>query len=87
MGFGKKAARNIDERLMGTRRFQVLWPEFEYSMEPPEKPSERPRHVPLERPVAERAGSLVEVCLGLTAPAAAEESARCLRCDVHSNEH
>ncbi len=31
MGCGKQAARKIDERLMGERRWEKLFPEFEYS--------------------------------------------------------
>jgi NADH-quinone oxidoreductase subunit F len=86
MGYGKKAARNIDKRLMGVKRFQTIWPEFEYSMDPPEKPSESRRHVPGERPAAERVRGSAEVSLGLSPPAAVEEASRCLRCDVRNTE-
>jgi NADH-quinone oxidoreductase subunit F len=86
MGYGKKAARNIDKRLMGVKRFQTIWPEFEYSMEPPEKPSDSRRHVPGERPAAERVRSSAEVSLGLSPPTAMEEALRCLRCDVRNTE-
>ena len=86
MGYGKKAARNIDKKLMGQKRFLSLFPEFEYHMEPPETPSERARHVPGERPAAERVRSSVEVSLGLTPVAAMEETSRCLRCDIRSAE-
>ena len=48
MGYGKKAARNIDKKLMGQKRFPTLFPEFAYEMEPPETPSEIARHVPGE---------------------------------------
>ncbi|MFI5183116.1 MAG: FAD-dependent oxidoreductase [Vicinamibacteria bacterium] len=82
MGYGKLAARNIDERLMGGKRFSLLWPEFEYSMEPPAKTSDSRRHVPGERPAAERVTGRAEVSLGLTRTEAAEEAARCLRCDI-----
>ena len=42
MGYGKKAARNIDKRLMGAEALPPdLIPEFDYQMEPPETPSER----------------------------------------------
>ncbi len=84
MGYGKKAARNIDKRLMGVKRFTSLWPEFEYAMEPPEKQSEARRHVPGEVAAAARVKSSVEVSLGLTAVAALEETSRCLRCDIRS---
>jgi NADH-quinone oxidoreductase subunit F len=86
MGYGKKAARNIDKKLMGQKRFLSLFPEFEYHMEPPETPSESARHVPGERAAAERVRSNVEVSLGLTPVAAMEETSRCLRCDIRSAE-
>ena len=86
MGIGKKAARNIDKRLMGQERFASLIPDFAYEMEPPETQSELPRHVPGEMPAAQRVQSYAEVSLGLTAVAAREETARCLRCDIRSVE-
>jgi NADH-quinone oxidoreductase subunit F len=86
MGIGKKAARNIDKRLMGQERFSSLIPDFAYEMVPPETPSESARHVPGEMPAAQRVQSYAEVSLGLTAAAAIEETARCLRCDVRSVE-
>ena len=55
-------------------------------MEPPDTPSGSGRHVPGEMPGAERVKSNAEVSLGLTAAAAAEETARCLRCDIRSAE-
>jgi NADH-quinone oxidoreductase subunit F len=86
MGIGKKAARNIDRRLMGKERFASLIPDFDYQMEPPETPSEYGRHVPGEMPAAQRVQSYAEVSLGLTALAAMEETTRCLRCDIRSGE-
>jgi len=86
MGYGKKAARNIDKRLMGVKRFTSLWPDFEHDMEPPEKQSDALRHVPGEVAAATRVQSNVEVSLGLTPVAAMEETTRCLRCDIRS-EH
>ncbi len=86
MGYGKKAASNIDKKLMGQRRFLSLFPEFQYHMEPPETPSESARHVPGERVATERVRSNVEVSLGLTPVAAMEETSRCLRCDIRSVE-
>ena len=44
MGFGKKAARNIDQRLMGAARFEKIMPEFEYSKTPPE--ASQPMYAP-----------------------------------------
>ena len=49
MGYGKKAARNIDERLMGVRRWEQIFPEFEYEQTPPSHPSESRRHHVTER--------------------------------------
>ncbi len=86
MGYGKKAARNIDKQLMGKDRFPDLIPPFEYQMEVPETPSERGRHVPGELDASERVRSHTEVSLGLTTVAAMEEVSRCLRCDVRSVE-
>ena len=86
MGIGKKAARNIDKRLMAQERFASLIPDFDCSMEPPETPSESGRHVPAEMPAARRVQSYAEVSLGLTAVAAMEETSRCLRCDIRSVE-
>ena len=55
-------------------------------MVPPENPSEAARHVPAEADAADRVRTYAEVSLGLTPMAAAEETSRCLRCDVHSVE-
>jgi NADH-quinone oxidoreductase subunit F len=86
MGYGKKAARNIDKRLMGQKRFPSLIPEFSYQMAPPETPNEVGRHVPGEMPAALRVQSNAEVSLGLTSVAALAETSRCLRCDIRSVE-
>ncbi len=86
MGYGKRAARNIDKKLMGQKRFLTLFPEFVYEMQPPETPSELARHVPGELGALERVRSNAEVSLGLTPVAAMEETARCLRCDIRSAE-
>ena len=83
MGIGKKAARNIDRRLMDRLTPSVL-PEFVYQMEPPDPPSPIGRHTPAELPAAERVGSYVEVSLGLTPAVALDEARRCLRCDIRS---
>jgi len=71
---------------MGQKRFPQLFPEFAYSMEPPEKQSEAARHVPPEMPAAQRVQSHAEVSLGLTPVAAMEETCRCLRCDIRGAE-
>ena len=86
MGYGKKAARNIDKRLMGKKRIGGILPEFEYLMVAPETPDEGGRQVPAETPAAERVRSYAEVSLGLTPVAAMAETSRCLRCDIRSAE-
>jgi NADH-quinone oxidoreductase subunit F len=86
MGIGKKAARNIDKRLMNVERVAALIPDFSYEMVPPENPSEHRRHVPAEMPAGERVRSYEEVSLGLTPVAALQETSRCLRCDIRSVE-
>jgi NADH-quinone oxidoreductase subunit F len=86
MGYGKKGARNIDKKLMGQKRFPALFPEFAFSMEPPEKQSESARHVPSEMAAAQRVQSHAEVSLGLTPVAAMDETSRCLRCDIRGAE-
>jgi NADH-quinone oxidoreductase subunit F len=82
MGYGKKAARNIDARLMGAGRWENIWPQFVYSNTAPEEPSECRRHEVSELPAAERVESFVEAMVGLSGDDALEESGRCLRCDV-----
>jgi NADH-quinone oxidoreductase subunit F len=82
MGYGKKAARNIDARLMGAGRWDNIWPQFVYGNTPPEEPSKSRRHETSELPAAERAESFVEAMVGLTADDALDEAGRCLRCDL-----
>ena len=82
MGYGKKAARNIDKRLMGPGRWEKIWPEFTYSNALPGETSECRRHEHSELPAAERAESFVEATIGLSADEALEEAGRCLRCDI-----
>ena len=82
MGYGKKAARNIDQRLMGSGRWDNIWPQFVYSNAPPEAPSESSRHETTELPAAERVESFVEAMVGLPADEALDEAGRCLRCDI-----
>jgi NADH-quinone oxidoreductase subunit F len=86
MGIGKKAARNIDRRLMDRLTPSVL-PEFVYQMEPPHPPAPFRRHIAAELPADERVRSYAEVSVGLTPKAALDEAHRCLRCDVRSVEN
>jgi len=83
MGYGKKAARSIDMRLMGVDRMHKLQPEYQYDRKVPAQPSEEKRHRPKPVPAAERAKSFAEAMLAITEEEAREEASRCLRCDVH----
>ena len=82
MGWGKKAARIMDERLMGERRWERLFPQFEYGQEPPAQTSEARRHHPHELPAAIRVKGMEEAVAALTREEALEEACRCLRCDI-----
>jgi NADH-quinone oxidoreductase subunit F len=87
MGLGKKAARNIDQRLMGAARFDRIMPKFEYSKTSPSQPSDSHRHELAEMPARERVLNFNEAMLGLTAQQALDEAGRCLRCDIRENQH
>ena len=82
MGYGKKAARNIDQRLMGTYRWNMIDAAIAYGSKPPSEPSTAPRHRPGELPARERVESFEETVLALTPEQALAESGRCLRCDI-----
>jgi NADPH-dependent glutamate synthase beta subunit-like oxidoreductase len=86
MGYGKKAARNIDQRLMGAARIGKLMRTYEYSQAPPAQPSEASRQIPDNVPARERVTKFDEVSLGLTAIEALEEAERCLRCDIRATD-
>jgi NADH-quinone oxidoreductase subunit F len=82
MGYGKRAARHIDESLMGTARFDAITPSFEYSKVTPTHPSERRRCHAKERDVAARVSDFEDTTFSLTSSDATLECGRCLRCDV-----
>ncbi len=82
MGYGKKAARNIDRRLMGPGRWETINPAFTYSNRAPAEPSPSPRHILEELPAAERVESFEECMVGLSPGDALDEAMRCLRCDI-----
>lgn len=86
MGYGKRAARYIDLRLTGVKRWKNLLPEFEISQTVPAHPSESRRHHAHELPAARRAQSFAEAVAGLAPVEAMEESCRCLRCDVRNGD-
>jgi NADH-quinone oxidoreductase subunit F len=85
MGYGKKAARNIDARLMGPGRWESISAHFAYSQVPPEQPNESPRHRVTELPAQERAESFVEAMVGLSSGESQDEAGRCLRCDIRDH--
>jgi NADPH-dependent glutamate synthase beta subunit-like oxidoreductase len=85
MGYGKKAARNIDQRLMAEKRWKQIYPEFEYAQSPPAHPSESGRHHVREVDAAVRAKTFNDATVGLTPVEAMEETCRCLRCDVRND--
>jgi NADH-quinone oxidoreductase subunit F len=85
MGYGKKAARFIDQRLMEEVRAQEFLPHFEYDQISPEHVSESPRHHPHPLPAKQRVKDFQESVLALTAEEAVEEASRCLRCDIKEN--
>jgi NADH-quinone oxidoreductase subunit F len=85
MGFGKKAARNIDARLMGGGRWEDLQAQFTYSDVPPAQPSNSRRHQVFELPAAERAEGFTETVIGLSPAEALDEAGRCLRCDIRDH--
>ena len=90
MGTGKKAARLIDERLTGERRFGILNRKFEYDQRPATELSQAQRHRCKDMPAAQRVKTFEEATLPITATEAVEEAARCLRCDIREtarNQH
>jgi len=87
MGYGKKAARNIDLRLMGVWRWDKIDAHIPYSQDPPGDPAEVRRHQTYEVPAADRVESFEECMLGLGAEDAREESGRCLRCDIKDHHN
>jgi len=86
MGYGKRAAKRIDERLTGRKRFAQVFPEFEYEQAVPAHVSESPRHHVSELPAGQRRCTFAEATVGLSAVEATEEAFRCLRCDVRAGD-
>ncbi|NUN03289.1 MAG: FAD-dependent oxidoreductase [Bryobacteraceae bacterium] len=87
MGYGKKAAKNIDQRLMGVNRFDKLFRVFEYSQHPPAQVSSCGRHTVREVDAAERIQNFEEAVAGFTAEQTMDEANRCLRCDIRESAH
>jgi NADH-quinone oxidoreductase subunit F len=86
MGYGKKAARNIDHQLMGQDRMHALLPEFRYDQSAPAA-SESRRHHPKPLPARDRVRSFEEAVQALSPQEAVEEACRCLRCDIREPAH
>jgi NADPH-dependent glutamate synthase beta subunit-like oxidoreductase len=84
MGYGKRAAKHIDQRLMGVSRFHDLWPRFEYRNQVPLHASEQRRQGIRERSAEERVGDFEDATIGLLSAEAKSECGRCLRCDVRA---
>ena len=82
MGFGKKAARNIDQFLTRESRFDDVMPSFVYDQTAPAETSPCRRHHAHELPAAIRAKTFQEAAAALLPEEAYEESCRCLRCDI-----
>jgi len=85
MGYGKKAARRIDQRLTGESRMERLLLHLDYDQKPPEHVNESGRHHSHPLPPKQRVKDFQEAVLALTAEEAVEEASRCLRCDVRDN--
>jgi NADH-quinone oxidoreductase subunit F len=84
MDYGKRAARNIDERLMGESRWDKVFPTFGYEQRAPEESSNSRRHTSRCLAPKARARSNDEVVIGMDPEGAWEEAGRCLRCDVRT---
>src|ERR1035441_6009660 len=82
MGYGKKAARKMDQRLMGAYRWDKIDPGFVYSNAPPGEPIPSQRHTLQELPARERVESFVESMISLSDEETLDEASRCLRCDI-----
>jgi len=81
MGYGKKAAKQIDRALTGLDRFEALWPKFEYDQTVPPPSQGGARNPARVIPPAERIGN-TEVSPTFTEWQAKSECLRCLRCDI-----
>jgi len=81
MGYGKKAAKQIDRVLTGLDRFEELWPKFEYDQTIPPPSQGGARNPARAIPPAERQGN-TEVSPTFTEWQAKAECLRCLRCDI-----
>jgi hypothetical protein len=81
MGYGKRAALNIDQRLTGEQRSERIQLHFDIDPTPPLTPVDIQRWN-AELVASETARGLREVNLGLSDEQARQEASRCLRCDT-----
>jgi len=84
MAGGKHTAQKIDERLMGTSRWNEIFPVYHLIREVAGEPSLSRRHSGHSISPQTRSRSQEEVVVGLTGKEAAEECRRCLHCDLRS---
>jgi NADH-quinone oxidoreductase subunit F len=82
MGWGKKAAKVMDQTLTGLDRFEELWPKLEYENLIPPGSQGGARNPSRLIPVEERRGTYAPVSPTFTEWQAKAECFRCLRCDV-----
>ncbi len=82
MSYGKQAARSIDEQLMDSDRWEMLFRPMQYEQTPPKQTSENRRHHARVLAAQQRTGSFDEVVFPLTPEEVHDECCRCLRCDV-----
>ena len=85
MGYGKKAAKNIDQYLTAEARFDSVMPSFVYDQKLPAEPSACRRHHAHELPAAIRAKTFQEAATALLPEEAYEKLCCCLRCDIRES--
>lgn len=83
MGMARNAAQAIDEKLMGEKRFHLLFRDFDYRNLVPANPVKSPKNKSYKLMVKDRVGNFHEVDCGYSGVQARNEVNRCLRCDVH----
>ncbi|TKJ27674.1 MAG: NADH-quinone oxidoreductase subunit F [Promethearchaeota archaeon Loki_b31] len=82
MSEGKKAARNINNFLIGDDNFSELYKDFDFKGEIPLDSEISPKIMEIEIPVKERISNFKEVRKTLSKEQALNEALRCLRCDL-----
>ncbi len=87
MGYGKKAARFIDQRLMEDVRPRSSCRTSSTTRNRRSTSARARRHHPHPLPAKQRVKDFEEAMLPLTAEEAVEEASRCLRCDIQGQWH